>query len=231
MPARPAEGLPQAASPIATLRGTLQPLALLFAGVLLPLWLFAALAGRVHALEDMGLDDALLRWLDGLASPGLDVLVVAVTRAGYEYGVIPADVLLALGLLAWRRWREAVFAIAAFAGSAVLNVATKQAFQRERPSLWASVAPEDTFSFPSGHAMGSMTLAVVCVLLAWHTRWRWPVLALASAFTVAVGVSRLYLGVHYPSDVIAGWAAGLAWAAGAYLVLFRRCRPWRRRAS
>ena len=63
-----------------------------------------------------------------------------------------------------RRWREAAFAIVAFAGSALLNLATKQFFQRQRPELWDSIAPEYTFSFPSGHAMGSMTLAAVVVL-------------------------------------------------------------------
>src|SRR5690606_17980110 len=122
----------------------------------------------------------------------------------------PLDIAIALGLLLARRWREAAFASVSFTGSALLNLGTKQFFQRERPSLWDSIAPETTFSFPSGHAMGPATLAAVVVLLAWHTRWRWPVLLLAALFTGMVGVSRMYLGVHYPSDVLGGWAAGLA---------------------
>ena len=228
MPARPAEDPSRPSSLAAALRGNLGRLALLFAGVLLPLWLFAELADEVHELEELVFDDALLLWLNGLAGPRLDAFFVFLSRIGYAWGVVPFDIALSLALLAWKRWREAAFAIVALAGSALLNLSAKQFFQRDRPSLWESIAPESTFSFPSGHAMGSMTLAAVLVLLCWQTRWRWPMLAAALAFTGLVGLSRLYLGVHYPSDVLAGWAAGLAWVAGSYLVLFRRRRPWRR---
>ena len=200
---------------------------LLFAGVLAPLWLFAELADEVHELEEIVFDESLLRWFNAVAGPRLDSFFLVVTRIGYEYGVVPVAVLLPLVLLALRQRREAVFAAVAGGGSALLNMAAKHTFQRPRPALWESLAPESTFSFPSGHAMGSITLMAVLVLLAWRTRWRWPALAGAVVFTVLVGVSRLYLGVHYPSDVLAGWAAGLAWVAGTYLVLFRARRPWR----
>jgi undecaprenyl-diphosphatase len=209
------------------MRGRVGALALLFVGVLLPLWLFAELADEVHGMEAMVFDDALLLQLHGRTSPLLDRFFSWFSLAGYRYGVLPLDIAISLGLLAFRRWREAAFAIVAFGGSALLNMTTKQVFQRPRPALWESSAPETTFSFPSGHAMGSMTLAAVVALLAWNTRWRWPVLLAALAFTWLVGMSRLYLGVHYPSDVLAGWAAGLAWTAGAYLVLFRARQPWR----
>jgi len=151
-----------------------------------------------------------------------------VTRLGYEWFLIPADIVIVLGLLLVRRWREATFAALALVGSALLNLGSKQFFQRDRPSLWESIAPEDTYSFPSGHAMGSMTFACVVVLLAWNTRWRWPVVVLAPSFAVLVGVSRLYLGVHYPSDVLAGWLAAVCWVAGCFLLMFQRRTPWRR---
>jgi membrane-associated phospholipid phosphatase len=67
------------------------------------------------------------------------------------------------------------------------------------------------------------------VLLSWHTRWRWWVLALALAFVLQVGASRIYLGVHYPSDILGGWFAGMAWVVGVYLLMFRRdALPWKR---
>jgi len=202
---------------------------LLFGGVLLPLGVFASLADEVHELEALFFDDPLLWRLRGWASPGLDGFFVLVSKLGYQWGLIPADTIIVVTLLILRRWREATFALLAFVGSALLNIGAKHFFQRERPSLWESIAPESTFSFPSGHAMGSMTLAAVLVALAWQTRWRWPVTVAACAFVLLVGLSRVYLGVHYPSDILAGWCAALAWVMGLYLVLFRgRHRPrWR----
>ncbi|MBN6152871.1 phosphatase PAP2 family protein [Xanthomonas sp. AmX2] len=204
-------------------------LVLLFAGVLLPMGAFVELADEVHELEEFYFDEPLLWQMRALASPGWDGFFGLVSKIGYQYGVIPLDTLIVLALLGLRRWREATFAALSFAGSALLNMSAKQVFQRDRPTLWESIAPEHTFSFPSGHAMGSMTLAVTVVLLAWHTRWRWPLLALAAAFVAAVGLSRVYLGVHYPSDILGGWAAALAWVVGVYLVMFRAGRRprWR----
>ena len=120
-----------------------------------------------------------------------------------------------------------LFAAIALGGSALLNIAAKQIFARDRPSLWESIAPEHNYSFPSGHAMGSVTLACVLVLLAWRTRWRWPVTVAMAAFVLLVGLSRIYLGVHYPSDILAGWAVATAWAVAVYLIAFRGgVGPW-----
>ena len=226
MPGTPAEPLSRLSSLAAVLRGNLALLGLLFVGLLLPLWVFAELADEVHELEAMVLDDALLLWLQQRAGPRLDAFFVFVSRVGYAWGVIPADIALCLALLVARRWREASFAIVALAGSGLLNLGTKAFFRRDRPSLWESIAPESSFSFPSGHAMGSMTLAMVLVLLAWYTRWRWWVTVPMAVFVVLVGLSRVYLGVHYPSDILAGWAAAIAWTVLAYLLVFRGARPW-----
>lgn len=202
---------------------------LLFVGVLLPLAGFVALADEVHELESIHFDAPLLWKMHGLHSPGLDRFFVLLSKLGYEWFLIPADVLIVAALLWRRRWREASFVAICFVGSALLNLGNKQFFQRDRPSLWESIAPESTFSFPSGHAMGSMTLAVTLMLLAWDTRWRWPVLILAGTFALLVSVSRVYLGVHYPSDILAGWCAAVVWVVGCFLVMFRRRHPWRLR--
>jgi undecaprenyl-diphosphatase len=78
--------------------------------------------------------------------------------------------------------------------------------------------------------MGSMTLAVVLMLLALPTRWRWSAIAAMAVFVPMVGLSRIYLGVHYPSDILAGWAAASVWAVGCYgLVFYGHLRPWQLR--
>ncbi|NDK37668.1 PAP2 family protein [Pseudoxanthomonas gei] len=206
-------------------------IALLFAGMLLPLWIFAELADEVHELEQFVFDDPILLRAHAFAGPGLDHFFLLVSRIGYE-GVAVIDLLIVVSVLAMRRWREATFAAVAFVGSALLNLGAKQFFQRHRPTLWESISPEGTFSFPSGHAMGSMTLAATVVLLAWPTRARWPMIALMVAFTWLVGYSRIYLGVHFPSDILAGWMAGAAWVVAAYLALFHRVlHPWQERGG
>lgn len=206
-------------------------LLLVFAGLLLPLWGFAELADEIHEQEAIVFDVPVLEYAHSLAREGYDKLFVMVSQLGYLYGVVPFDIGLVAVLVARRRFREAIFAAIALGGSALLNIAAKQFFARERPSLWESIAPEHNYSFPSGHAMGSMTLAATLIGLSWTTRWRWPVLIVMAPFVLLVGFSRLYLGVHFPSDILAGWAVATAWVVAAYLVVYRggKLRPWPQR--
>ena len=205
-------------------------LLLLFIGLLLPLWGFAELADEVREAEAFPFDEPVLQFAHALARDGFDKAFVLFSALGYQYGVVPFDALLVLTLAIKRRAREGLFAGVAIIGSALLNLATKAAFARERPSLWESIAPETNFSFPSGHAMGSMTLAWVLMLLCWHTRWRWPVTIVAALFTLLVGLSRVYLGVHYPSDILAGWTAASVWTVVCFFLVFRHHRhPWQQR--
>lgn len=205
-------------------------LLMLFAGLLLPLWAFAELAGEVHESEGLGFDLPLLEFAQVVANGRLDSFQLLVSELGHAWFVVPFDIVLVLALAWRRRVREALFAAIALGGSALLNMAAKQSFARIRPDLWTSLAPEHTYSFPSGHAMGSMTLAWVVVLLAWRTRWRWPVLLVAVPFALLVGISRVYLGVHFPSDILAGWTAASVWAVASFLMVFHHHRhPWQRR--
>ncbi|MBS0218189.1 MAG: phosphatase PAP2 family protein [Proteobacteria bacterium] len=195
-------------------------IALLFIAVLLPLWGIGELAEDVGEGRDFAFDRPILEWLHAHHAPLFDQLALLFSRLGYQYGVIPLDIALVAALWLRQRRRDALFAAISFVGSALINIAAKHYYGRARPSLWESLAPETSFSFPSGHAMGSMTLAAVVVLLAWHTRWRWPAAAISLLFVLVVGTSRSYLGVHYPSDILAGWGAALVWVVGVHVLMY-----------
>lgn len=194
----------------------------LFAAVLLPLTLFGVLAEDVIDNEGFFFDDPLLLYAHGLATPGRDAFMLLISRLGYQWGVIPATAAILLWLLFRRRRLDSIFFGLAVIGAALLNQTAKFFFGRDRPKLWPSVAPEPTFSFPSGHAMGSTALVAALVVLLWPTRWRYPMLLLGCLFVLLVSLSRIYLGVHYPSDILAGWVASFAWVMGLSLLLYGR---------
>ncbi len=194
----------------------------LFVAVLLPLYLFGALAEDVVERESFSLDDPLLLYAHSLATPTWDAVMLLLSRLGYQWGVVPLDVTILLALLFRRLRRDSLFFGLSVIGAAILNQTAKVLFGRDRPKLWPSVAPEPTFSFPSGHAMGSAALVTALVVLLWPTRWRYPMLLLGSIFVLLVSLSRIYLGVHYPSDILAGWAASFAWVMGLSSILYGR---------
>lgn len=197
-------------------------LLLLFVGVLVPLWVFGSLAEDVLDQERFFFDVPILLFLHGYTTAWLDNVMLFVSLLGYRFGVVPIDLIVLAIFVKLRRWGDALFWVLAVGGAALLNIVAKRSFGRLRPDLWLSIAPETTYSFPSGHAMGSMALATALVVLAWPTRWRWPALLVGGLFVLLVGVSRVYLGVHYPSDILAGWMASLAWVIGVSLVLYGR---------
>ncbi len=194
-------------------------MALWFFCLLLPLWGFAALVGEVHEKEVFAFDAPILNLLHAQATPSIDRFFVLTSRLGYLWGVVPVDAIILVLLVVRRRFRDGLFLGISVIGSAILNIVAKNYFSRMRPDLWVSIRPETTYSFPSGHAMGSATLGMAVIILCWPTRWRWPLLAVCVLAVLLVGVSRVYLGVHYPSDILAGWTAAIAWTVGMYLLV------------
>lgn len=192
---------------------------LLFVCLLLPLWGFASLVGELHRKEMFPFDAPILDFLHALSTPPRNRFFILMTRLGYLWGVVPLDALIVVFLVLRRRFRDGLFFGIAVIGSAILNIVAKNHYARLRPDLWISLTPETTFSFPSGHAMGSATLALSLVLLCWPTRGRWLVMIASLSFVFLVGTSRVYLGVHYPSDILAGWSAAIAWTFGMYALV------------
>ena len=198
---------------------------LLFAGVLLPLLVFGALAEDIWDRETLRFDDPLLWRAHSWANPQLDRLMLAITHIGSPPLMLAMCGATALFLLLRKRRGDVAFFLASTIGAGLLNLAAKRIFDRARPDLWLSIDPRSDLSFPSGHAMGTMALFAALCVLAWHTRWRWIVLATAVLVVSAVGFSRVYIGVHFPSDVLCGWLASLSWVLGLHLI--RRMRPRR----
>ena len=193
----------------------------LLLGVMLPLFLFARLTRELQEDGGFTADKPVLLFVHCWATPQFDRAVVQLTNtAGVK--VMPVMALLvSLGLRRARRPRQATFFLLSVAGSAAIMETVKRFMRRTRPNLWASPAPEHDFGFPSGHSMASTSFSLSAALLCWPTRWRFPVALLAGMYSVLIGLSRMYLGVHYPSDVLAAWTAGIAWTAGLHRLLFR----------
>ncbi|GAB3637075.1 hypothetical protein GCM10027422_26650 [Hymenobacter arcticus] len=187
------------------------------------LWLPAALAwgvfGAMGALVARSgqapFDDPVLLALHRHATPALDGLAVFFTIVGNTGPMLAAGVLTAAALGWVGRRRDSRLFVAGLGGSMLLTQAIKFFATRPRPSLWVSLRPEHTFSFPSGHAMDTAALAAALFFVLPRHRRAW---ALAPLFALGVGWARLYLGVHYPSDVLAGWGAAVGWVLLVQLV-------------
>lgn len=194
-------------------------LLLLLLGVGLPLLVFEQLAIVVYQEGGFTWDTAILQALHQTESPLLDRVTITLTPFGVYQGVVPATIAISLGLLYQCKWRSLSYFLLTLTGSMFFNRAAKAVFHRARPDLWQSVSPEFDFAFPSGHAMASMSFAIALVVLTWGTRWSWVTAFLSVGFALSIAWTRLYLGVHFPSDILAGWMVSSAWAIGVSLVV------------
>ena len=193
-------------------------LLILFIGVYLPLQVFGLLA--VEVWEEKGgfpWDVPILLAVHSIAKVQLNVFAATLTKFGSFWAALPIVSAIALILLLKRKWRSLTYLLTTVIGSTIINRTAKEIMHRVRPQLWESPTPEFDYAFPSGHAMTSMTLVAALVILTWGSVWCWLVLISGSLFVVAIGWTRLYLGVHFPSDILAGWMISLAWAIGVSL--------------
>jgi membrane-associated phospholipid phosphatase len=190
-------------------------------------WVFGALAeelldGETHT------DQRFADWLHENASDPLTDFFRVVTWFGNFTTLLAVTVLVVA--VFWRRGerRDAVFVGIALVGAQVLSNVMKLTFRRERPFFSDPLASERTYSFPSGHALVSLAVygSIALVLakrLPTHGQ-RVALISGAALLILAIGVSRLYLGVHFLSDVLAGYAAGAAWLGLLYFALELRGR-------
>ena len=206
--------------------------AVVLVGLFVPVagaWVFLALADEVMEGGTQRLDDKILlalRHPDDPASPIGPGWLPDVARDVTSLGSVSVIVLILAVvtgfLLLSRKYAATVFVLAATCSGFALGAMLKGMYRRPRPEVVPHLMPAYHSSFPSGHSMMSavvyLTLGALVARLVTRRALRFYVLGLAAALTGMVGASRVYLGVHYPSDVLAGWCAGLVWASLCWLV-------------
>jgi undecaprenyl-diphosphatase len=193
-------------------------------------WLFGWIAR--DAINDAaflgGVDQRVATWLHARTTPELTKAMLFISYFGAP--LVTLLVGLASVITLWRRRQhDAVLAVLlAVPCGVLLNVLLKYAVQRQRPAFVDPIVTLTTYSFPSGHALGATVLyGVLAAVVFWSVpdaRWRALAIVAAAAFIALVCFSRLYLGAHYLSDVIAGFVAGLLWLAVCLVAVtvFRR---------
>ena len=154
------------------------------------------------------------RWLEGAA---LDITALG---SGFVLGLV---VLAIVGfLLLQGTYRTALFVLVATTGGSLLNTGLKEVFQRPRPEVVPHLREVMSLSFPSGHAMTSaavyLTLGALLMRITERRLTKLYCMGIAMLLTALVGTSRVYLGVHYPTDVLAGWLAGMSWALLCWII-------------
>ena len=204
--------------------GILVALAGLAGGV----WLFAAIAEQVREGDSLAMDQRLLLAMrhPGDLSPIGTPAVQDAARDVTALGGVPVLTLLTVitsGFLFLDGKRHmAAFVVICVVGGGLVSTILKDVFQRPRPDLVPHMAYASASSFPSGHSMLSavtyLTLGALLSRSEQRRRLRAYWMLLAALITFLVGVSRIYLGVHWPTDVLAGWTAGATWALFCWLL-------------
>ncbi len=183
--------------------------------------LFATQAGLVDTIADLPsegyLDESVWAWFVAHRTPVATGVMSAVSTAGGTAEMAVLAVIGAASLWRARRRGEAAIVLGAAVGAEVLVNGFKNLYERARPPAAEQLIVETNFALPSGHALGSMvvlgTLAAAVVLVVRRPAARIGAVVVAAAGIVTIGVSRLYLGVHWMTDVLTGWLLGASWLA------------------
>jgi undecaprenyl-diphosphatase len=197
--------------------------------VIAPLWLLLVVAGAVKEGDTRGMDEAVMRALRDPADPGhgigprwLEGSMRDLTALGSMSVLLIFTGAVAVFLGVRRQYHALALVVVAALGGSLLASGLKALFARPRPDLVPHLAVVYSSSFPSGHSMSSaavyLTLGALLSRLVKERKLKVYFLAVACFLTFVVGLSRVYLGVHYPTDVLAGWCAGLAWAVLCWLI-------------
>jgi membrane-associated phospholipid phosphatase len=239
MPLQPTSQTPDSPrKPLGFIRARLSPegylglhLTMGMAVLLLAMFVFGHIAEDVVTGDSSLLLDArAMHWLDAHDSPALTTFFLFITNWHDTVGILVMTALLA-GWMAWKRdWTWVLRVLLSVPLGMLLNVLLKNIFQRHRPSFDHPILTLVSYSFPSGHAAAAtLFYGVLAAYLLTLTRraWHLPVVLAAVCMVALVALSRVYLGVHYPSDVLAAMASSTAWLA----IAFTGISTWRKRQA
>ena len=185
------------------------------------LFVFAGLVGGPDFGPDIGGIYRLA--MERTEHPRLTTTAIMLTQIGGVQGLLAILLLAGAFLADARKWRHLIAMTAIVIGGRVMIEVLKLAIDRPRPAFGPHPVEVHSLSFPSGHAGNSMITFLAIAFIAAPARWRGRAVAIALVASIAIGATRPLLGVHWPSDVIGGWALGIGWVVG----LSALSRSWR----
>ena len=176
---------------------------------------FGLIAVFVGNAKIQNFDDTIISVVQGIETPQLTTIMKFFTMIGngIPIAIITIVVMIILYIFLGHR-KELIFLVCVVIGSALLNTSLKLIFKRARPDI-NRIAEAHGYSFPSGHSMAAFTLYGVLAFLVWKhvptAVGRVTIIILSSLFIAFIGISRIYLGVHYPSDILGGYLMSACW--------------------
>lgn len=184
-------------------------------------FLIIGIVGFTGIFDITALDYDIGAWFYNLRLPARTTIITGITTIGNALQQTLITIFVVLLLALFKKWRTALwYGITVLMGAGVLNSLVKLFFHRVRPDQIEHLIDQGGYSFPSGHSMGSMILfgGLLFVLVRFlkakrwaHSALKWIVGILLALLILSIGLSRIYLGVHYPSDVVGGFSLGLSW--------------------
>lgn len=194
----------------------------LLLGVAVPLLLAGSIAEDILEQERFAFEQPLMLWLHEHSG----ALLTHMALVFHYLGKVQVAALLAILFALWQyRHKQpgrAIFVLLGTALPALIMLIAKLFFNRPRPELWPRLVVETSASFPSGHSTFAAAFATLWVLIYWRSPHRRLIIAAAVLFALAMGISRMILGVHYPTDVLVGWLTGMSTVLGLYTLMRSR---------